>query len=647
MLFFRALQQLIQQGASQAVTSSSASLRIILLLIIFISLNVSASLLMRQSRLDLTENNLYTLNAGSRQILDALAEPIQLDFYYSQTLASQAPAMRLAAQRVRDLLDEIVNASHGKITLTVIDPEPFSDIEDVAISRGLVGRALPSGDLFYFGLVGTNRVDSTEIISSFPQEREQYLEYDLIRLIDNLNTPRKPILGVMSNLPLDTGAGGLLAAMRGQSQPFLIYAELVDRFKVEFLPPDTQKISSKIDVLLLAHPRELAAPQLYAIDQFVMRGGRLIVFIDPYSEVSLTAGPNGAPLAGYTDQSDLPQLLSHWGIGYHPQEIVADKQFAQRVAAGGDARRQLVDYVLWMGMGAEAFNQTDVILSNIDLINIGSVGHFTYASTGTETIFTPLISSSPDSMLLARDQVVAGPRPDDLLRDFKPSEMRYTLAGRLHGIIRSAFEGPPEGAKTGAPHLTQNENANIILMADSDFFDDRFWVTEQVYLGQRFAVPMADNAKFLMNAVENMMGSDALISLRGRERALRSFSRVDQIRRAAEEEFLAEEQELHARITAAQGELDRLEQSSALGEAAVDVRTRYRLELQAARKALRQVQANLRRDIDQLGTTIRWLNITVMPSFIILLSLVVMWRRRRRRQATQKSGGFKMVGDEV
>lgn len=627
--------------------ASPASTSIGLLFLIFLSVNIAASFLLRQARIDLTENQLYTLSAGSRDILNRIAEPIHLDFYYSQALSSEAPALRMAAQRVRDLLDEIVTASRGQISLTVIDPEPFSDTEDMAISRGLVGRPLPSGELFYFGLVGTNRVDSTEVISTFPREREQYLEYDLIRMIDNLNTPRKPVLGVMSNLPLDTGAGGLLAAMRGQSQPFLIYSELIDRFTVEFLPPDVQKIPNKIDVLLLAHPRPLNEPQVYAVDQFIMRGGRLIAFIDPYSEVSLTAGPNGAPLQGYTEQSSLPQLLAHWGVRYRADEIVADKTFAQRVAAGGDARRQLVDYVLWMGLGPSAFNKDDVVLSNIDLINIGSVGHFTFRPDPDQKglSFTPLMSSSPDSMLIPRDTVVAGPRPDDLLRDFVPSKSPFVIAGRLHGALRSAFDGPPEAVDTSASFIDRNDHANIILVADSDFFDDRFWVTEQVYLGQRFAVPMADNAKFLMNAVENMMGSDALISLRGRERAVRSFARVDAIRRQAEAQYLAEEQALYAQIEAAQQELDRLERSSAVGNAAEDVRKQYRLELQDARKALRQVQGNLRRDIDRLGTSMRWLNIALVPIVILMISLIVMWRRRQRRQATQKSGGFHMVGD--
>ncbi len=616
-----------------------------LLIVIFVSLNMASNLAFRQQRLDLTQNALFTLSAGSREILGALDEPIALTFYYSQGMSQDYPALRQYGQRVRDMLDELVAASAGKLSLRIIDPAPYSEEEDVAVMQGLVGRPTGTGELVYLGLVGTNMVDDTQVIPIFPQERADYLEYDLVRLIDNLNTPERPVLGVMSNLPLDTGTGGLMLALRGQSQPFLIYSELVDRFKVEFLEPNLSKIPSKIDVLLLAHPRPLTDDQAYAIDQFVMRGGRLIAFVDPYSEVSLTAGPNGEPLQGATEQSNLPRLMAQWGVAMPDDLIAADRQYAQRVETGRDARRRLVDYVLWMGLGPAAFNRSDVILSNIDLLNIGSPGVLQPRADAT-TVFTPLVSTSTDAMLLQRAQVVAGPDPDQLLRDFTADGQNHALAARVSGEVRSAFPaGPPDAGYEGPPHVGEAADANIILFADSDFFDDRFWTTEQNYLGQRFAVPMADNAKFLLNAVENMMGSDALISLRGRERQDPIFTRVADLRRAAEEQYLTEENNLQSRIAAAQGELDKLEKSGTLGKEAQDVTRRYRQELQDARKALRKVEANLRRDIEQLGLVLRWINIALMPALVLLVSVFVMLRRRARRAATQKAGGFRMVDE--
>ena len=217
------------------IQRSPHGLALILLAVIFVSLNVFSNLTLRAARLDLTQNNLFTLSQGTLNILERVEEPVTLKFYYSQDIAADQPKVQIFAQRVRDMLEEMATHAPGRLLLEIIDPEPFSEEEDQAVAQGLVARPIQDGDVIYFGLVGTNRVDSLEIIPYFADERQQYLEYDLARLIHNLSQPKKPVLGVISNLPLDTGAGGMMAAMRGQSQPFLIYAELSDRFEVEFI----------------------------------------------------------------------------------------------------------------------------------------------------------------------------------------------------------------------------------------------------------------------------------------------------------------------------------------------------------------------------------------------------------------------------
>ena len=635
---------------------SPHALGLILLAIIFVTINLFANVSFRAARLDLTQNNLFTLSDGTRNILGQLDEPVTLKFYYSQELAAEQPGFRLYANRVRDMLEEMTAAANGKIQLDIIDPEPFSETEDQAVAQGLVAQPVDAGEIVYFGLVGTNMVDRVEVIPFFADERQQYLEYDLARLVHNLSLPEKPVLGIISNLPLDTGAGGILAAMRGQSQPFLIYAELTDRFNVEFIPPDSVKLPNNIDVLLLAHPRPLNDMQAYAVDQFIMRGGRVLAFLDPQSEVSLTAGPNGEPLKGYTEQSSLPKLLGQWGVQLDNNLIVADRKRAQRVAAGRDARRALTDYILWMGLTSEEMNGDDLITANIDHLNIGTVGAL-FATDNATTNFTPLVSSSDDASLMTRDYVLTAPSPDKLLRRFEPGDAPYVISARLSGLVTTAFPyGPPAGENQKgqsaklADHKTENVAANIVVFADSDFFDDRFWVTEQNYLGQRFGVPIADNGKFLLNAVENMMGSNDLISLRGRERVARPFTRVQALRKAAEQNYLEEEENLLARIEAAQGELNKLEQGGA-GLADAEVASKkYRAELLQARKALRRVQGDLRRDIDQLEARVTWLNIIVMPVLIGLAALMLAMRQRRRRLATQKAGGLLVetkIADEV
>lgn len=628
-----------------------------LIAVLFVAINLSAGIFFRQSRLDLTENRLFTLSEGTKEVLGELEEPITLRFFYSSEIAQGFPRIRTYAGRVRDMLEEMASAADGKLKLRIVDPEPFSEAEDLAMSLGLKGAPTSDGEVLYFGLVGTNLVDGIETIPFFSDERAQYLEYDIVRMVQSLNRPEKPALGIVTNLPLDTGAGGLVAAMRGQSEPYAIYTELVSNFDLRFLEQDFDEVPSDVDVLMIAHPKPLDAETLYAIDQFVMRGGRVLGFLDPHSEVSHTQGQTGQPVQGYTVSSSLEPLISAWGVDYDPDEVVADRTLAQRVQAGFDARRQLVDYPLWLAVTPDYMNPNDVTTAEIDRLNLGTSGYFT-AREGATTEFTPLIWSSDDAELLTADEVREGPRPDELMRSFKPTGKSYTIGVRLSGPLESAFpdgaprtpeaaaasEGDEEAVALREPadaeetgHLARSEtDANIILVADTELFDDRFWVVTQSYLGEKVAQPIADNGAFIISAVDNLMGSDALISLRARERSERRFTLVDAMQREAEARYLAEEERLQARIETAQERLAALQTEQRSADTANDAALQseidsFRNDLQDSRRALRAVQANLRGEIETLGGWVRFLNVAAMPLLVAVAAVGVAAVRRRRR----------------
>jgi len=621
------------------------------LAVFFVAINLFSNVSFRTSRIDLTEASLFTLSDGTRNMLGAIEEPVTLKFFFSESLATDFPRIRTYAARVRDMLEEMRSYSGGKLVLEVIDPEPYSETEDRAMTLGLKGAPTTEGDVIYFGLAGTNLVDGIETIPFFTDEREEYLEYDIARLVQNLTRPEKPTLGIVTNLPLDTGAGGLMAAMRGESQSFLIYDELLNRFQLEFLEQDFDRVPNVVDVLLLAHPKPLNDKTLYAIDQFMMRGGRALVFLDPHSEVSLTAGPEGKPVQGYTESSALDRLMASWGVALDPTKVIGDRENAQRVQTGLDARRQLSDYIVWMALGPEDMNADDVVTADIDRINLGTVGHLVPLE-GATTRFTPVIRSSTDANLLDLEFVKTGPTPDALMRAFEPTGEAYVVAARVSGPLKSAFaDGAPlvEETEGGLPsassgpgeHLVASEaDANLIIVADTEIFDDRFWVREQSYLGERIAIPMADNATFVLNAVDNLMGSNDLISLRAREKSDRPFTVVEDLRREAETRYLAEEEALQAKISETEKRLAELQTRAPAGSDVDEFLSEseraeirgFRAELSASRAALREVQRNLRRGIEELGSTVRFVNVALVPLIIMVLACVLALVRIQRRK---------------
>ncbi len=630
--------------------------------VLFVAVNIAADQGLRHARLDLTSDRLFTLSHGSRNVLAGLKEPIQLRFFFSEKLANQAPPqLKTYAARVREMLEEYASLSQGKIHLEVIDPEPFSDAEDRAVQAGLQGAAMDqtTGEQFYFGLVGTNSTDKQEVIPFFNPEKEQFLEYDVTKLVYNLSDPKKPVVGVITDLPMEYGPGGMMAAMRGQSQPYALLDQLKQSFQVKMLSTNLTSIDKDVTVLLIAYPKKLTKQAAYAIDQFVLKGGHAVVFVDPFAELDPGQGGMGMPDPGEVKSASLPELFKAWGIDMAADKFVGDRKLAIQVSMGSNARRQVEDYVAWLALGSDNRASQDVVTADLGTIDMGTAGSLTQAA-GASTKFEPLLWSSDQAALMDVDLVRYAPNPDKLFTELKPTGERYTLAARVTGDVKTAFpDGPPPADKKDAakpdptkdagadkpkdeppaPQLKQStQPINVVVVADTDMLDDRFWVRTENLVGQQVQVPIAANANFVINAIDNLSGSDDLIGLRSRGRSYRPFTVVDDIRHAAEEKFLAQQQALQKKLDDTQKQIADLQSKSASGKDAVfsaqeqSAVDGFREEMLRTRKQLRDVQHNLDKDIESLGGWLKFINIAAVPIGVALLALALAgWRYQRRK----------------
>ncbi len=625
----------------------SALLALALAAILLVGVNMLADRLLSRARIDLTQNRLYTLSDGTRQVLQGLADPVTFRVFYSRRLGAAIPLYGAYAERVRAMLEEYAAVSDGKIRLEFYDPEPFSETEDRAMALGIQGVPVDqSGEQVYFGLAGVNLLDDERTIPFFQPDRERFLEYDLTRMVWELSNPTRPVLGVISSLPLNGDPRAMMMRQPGVGQPYVVMNQIRNFYTVRDVAIDAQVIEPDVQVLLVAHAQNLSDATLYAIDQFVMRGGRLIALTDPHSESQASRPSPGQPPARDTSSS-LSRLLNAWGVEAPSDQVVLDLRGAWRVRADPRDRVQAVDYAAWYNVPTEGLNRSEVATAELQQVTVASAGEVRRRE-GATVEFTPLITSSPRSMLVDAAAVRTDPSPSRLLADFRPDDTIRTIVARVRGPLNSAFEAappPPEGAERPADfpaHRPRTEGpANLIVGNDADILEDRFWVRTQDFFGQQVATPISDNGALLINLADSMAGGEALVSLRSRGESLRPFAMVDDIRRDAEAQFRQTERGLTERLEATERRLRELRQGGGQGggaQANAVITPEQRAEIDAARAEivrtrgqLRQVQLELRRDIERLETWLRLVNIALVPALLTVFAIGLGVMRTKRR----------------
>ncbi len=607
-----------------------------ILAILFVLVNMVSGNLFKSSRIDLTENSLYTLSDGTLNILKSIEEPVTLHYFFSDKATEDIPQLRTYAARVRELLQEYAQLSKGKITLNIVDPVPYSEEEDQAAEFGLQAVPTgPGGNTIYFGLAGSNSVGESELIPFFQPNKEQFLEYDVTKLIYTLLNSKKPVVGLLSRVPMFSSFDIETQKIR---DPWVITTQLQQLFDVRNIDFAETEFDEDLELLMLVHPKDLSKETLYAIDQYVVNGGNLIVYVDPYAEAYVPAVDPSSPIeAAGVRSSSLNVLFDHWGIDYSPANVVGDRKYALTVDAGNG---QQVRHFAILGLDKDAFMAGDVTTSGLDFVTAAMAGAVK-AKEGADITFEPLIHSSNETMLIESSKFRFLPKVSALAENFAPTGEEYAIAGRFQLTPTSAFpDGAPieEGSETVSNHVTQASNpVNIIVVTDVDLLTDRMWVNVQDFLGQKIHDAWASNGDFAVNAVDNLLGSSDLISVRGRATATKPFTRVQELRREADDQFREQEQILQNKLRTTEQKISQLQsqrddQSSMIlsAEQSAEIQ-RFQQEKLQVRKELRKVRHELDKNIQKLGSWLKAINIGLMPVILTILALVLSAIRIKKR----------------
>lgn len=619
------------------------------LIIVLFLINAVSRNLFSRFYLDLTQDRLYSLSSGTSKILSKISEPITLKFYFSRTDGAKYPTIKLYGSRILDLLQQYSREAKGKVNLEIYDPRPDSEEEEWADKYGLSAIPGQVGEKLYLGLAGSSSLGAEEVIPLFNFSRQEYLEYDITKLVSNLLQTKKPLVGVMS--PINVMSPSMPEGMGSppdQQTGWFAFSQLAQSLELKTVATDAKSIDSDIDLLLVVHPKGLKDETLFAIDQFVMRGGRLMVFVDPYCQADQDSqtDPNN-PMAGMMRdrESNLNKLLVKWGVEMPEKKILGDIGIAARVNTGG-APGESKSFVVWPNLTRDQVSTSDVVASNLESLVFAWAGVLNISKIdGVET--EVLLHSSPKSQLLDDSAVrFGGGEPDALLRTFIPTGKEQAIAVRIRGNLKSNFpDGLPksEGEADSSQSVLKESNspANIIVVSDVDFLTDRFSVQVQRIFGAKIAQLLNDNLNFFQNSVENLLGSDDLISVRSRGQFTRPFTKVEELETIAQQRWQQEEMVLQAQLNAANQRLSEIQSQvgaqvgadskQVVNKAVLEEIKKFKDQRREAQERLREVRRNLRQDIERLGSNLFFLNTFFVPLLLIFGAAFYSLSKKRSR----------------
>jgi len=618
-------------------------------LVIVLAIIIATNLILRNVSLrkDMTEEKIYTLSSGTRNVLKTIDSPVTLKFFFSRSSPEIASALRnfsvlkTFASRVDDLLREYELAGNGRITIEKYDPVPDSEAEEWAQRYGVSGQPIgPEGPSLYIGLVseagGVNAV-----LPVLDPRMEDQLEYNITRMIMRVVNQKKPVIGVMSSLQV-MGMPAMPYPMPGQSQQptpaWTVFQGLTEDYDVRQVQSGIQEIDKDIDVLILVHPKDLPDETLYAIDQFVLRGGRLAAFVDPMCVAEReTGGGERPPYSPPDSSSTLGKLTSAWGVTIEQGKIVADLE------------AQLQSNPALLAFRRANMNASDILTSKLQVMVLPLSGSITGESTKDVTV-TPLLTSSETSASISSMMAQMGPQ--SMRQAFKAGHKRLNVAVRLQGKFKTAFpEGKP--AAPGSDSADKEQKAKdaiaataglkesqgtstVILVADADMLYDRFCFEELNFLGYAAKNPLNDNMSFFVNTIDQLAGGADLASIRSRSKSARPFDVVLKLESKAQAQWLEQEKVLQARVQETEQKLRQLEAEKDKGQrfilSAEQKKTieQFRDDMAQTKKELKLVRRKLRADIERLGMWVKFANILLMPGIVIFAGIGFSLYRRSK-----------------
>jgi ABC-type uncharacterized transport system involved in gliding motility auxiliary subunit len=619
------------------------------LVIILVAVNVVANL--KNFRWDLTENHLYTLSPGTQRILQKLDTEVEVRFYYSKDNAATPVYLRTYAQEVEDLLAEFQQASHGKIKIVKLDPKPDSDAEDSARLDGVEGQNVNLSDRVYLGLA-VSCLDAKTAIPFLSPNQESLLEYDISRAISSVVNPKKSVIGVMSALPvLGRSTSPMMMMQRQQgSEPWVFVQELRNNYTVRDVPLTAEKIDDDVSVLLVCYPKGITDSAQYAIDQFLLRGGKLVALLDPFSFIDFQMSGQGGMMGGEGFSGSLDKLLKTWGINFTSNQVVADPLFATKIQRQANSVQSDPSV---LSLTASAINHNDPLGAATNDVLLPFAGAF-LGSPADPLKEEVLVSTSEQAGLIDAMTVQMG--SDAIRKALKPAHTKYSLAIRLTGKFKTAF---PNGKPPAAPSQTPGASPTptpatsstpvplkegtsdgvAILIGDADFAYDAIAGSEQQVLNQRVFSPTNGNLNFIESSVEMLAGDSNLMSIRSRASANRPFLVVNEMEATAEQKYQSKIDELEASIAQTRQKLAALQNANPSDQKTV-LTPQQQAEIKKFReneakfdKELKQVRKDLRQEIDSLQNVLKWINIAGMPLLVTVIGLGFAWFKHQSRAA--------------